>query len=320
MEEIIRIYEQAIELAESAGLLYHAARAHNNFANISIFQNGNSSLAVEHFQQAAELSRKVGNASNEVFCATNATVSKILLGNLNEAEEELAAQNNLLEAVHDPGPSEPNLKTAEVYLSRYRGELEEAIQNLRTLRHEAETVGDLQTLSFTDFSLGEMLLEFGDEEEAEVVLLEALELYDRIASRAAVATRSMLSMKDAQQGHLKEAHRWLDEARERETELGSGFFGTIWRLFAESRLAVAERNWPEAWKAHKKYLEMAEESGWRWYRAQALREWAEAHLTRAEPGDEQRARELLLESQEEFEEMGAPIYADQVEEILSNLE
>jgi hypothetical protein len=65
---------------------------------------------------------------------------------------------------------------------------------------------------------------------------------------------------------------------------------------------------------------MAEKSGLRWYRAQALREWAEAHLARAEPGDEERARELLLESQAEFEEMGAPIYAAQVKEILSGLE
>jgi tetratricopeptide (TPR) repeat protein len=320
MEDIVRIYEQAIELAESAALLYHAARAHNNFANIIGFRSGNLSLSIEHFQQAAELCQKMGNASFELFCATNATYCKVLQGNLDEADEEFAVHNQLLEIVHDPGPSELNLKAAEVYSLRYRGELKEAIQRSQTLRQEAEVIGDLQELSYIDFNLGEMLLEIGEEDEAEAVLLEALELYDRVAFTGLVATHSMLSIKNTQQGHLKEAHRWLDEARGRETRPGTWFFDTIWRLFAETRLTVAEKRWTEAWQAYRTYLEMVEKSGWRWYRAKALREWAEAHLTRAEPGDEERARELLLESQAEFEEMGAPIYAAQVEEIVSNLE
>jgi hypothetical protein len=93
----------------------------------------------------------------------------------------------------------------------------------------------------------------------------------------------------------------------------------MYRLFAEWRLAVAERNWSEAWSAFESFIEMMEKSGIRWYRAQALREWSEAHLARGESGDKERARELLLESQAEFEEMGAPIYAAQVKEILSGL-
>ncbi|HEY42719.1 MAG TPA: AAA family ATPase [Anaerolineae bacterium] len=319
-EETLMIFEQAIEVAESAGLLYHAARAHNNLGVITTFQAGSLSSGLEHFRQAAELSRKIGNASFELFSASNATSNQLLLGYLDEAEEELSVQNQMLKAIYDPGPSELNLKGTEVLLSRFRGELEEAIEKYRVLRHEAEAVGDLQALSSIDLNLGAILLEVGEEDEAEVFLLEALELFDRSASLGRVASRSILSMRDTQQGRFKEAHCWLDEARERETELGAGSFDTFWRLIAERRLAVAERYWPEAWSAFESFMEIVEKSGMRWYRAQALREWAEAHLARAEPGDGERARELLLESQAEFEAMGAPFYASQVKEILSGLD
>jgi tetratricopeptide (TPR) repeat protein len=319
-EETLMIFEQAIEVAESAGLLYHAARAHNNLGVVTTFQAGNLSSGVEHFRQAADLSRKIGNASFELFVASNATSNQLLLGYLDEAEEELSVQKQMLESIYDPGPSELNLKVTEVSLSRYRGELEEAIEKLRILSHEAEAVGDLQTLSSLDLNLGVILLEVSEEDEAEIFLLEAMELFDRLATLGRVATRSILSMKETQLGNYQEAHRWLDEAREKETEPGAVFFDTSWRLIAERRLAVAERNWPEAWEAFEEFMRMVEKSGMRWYRAQALREWAEAHLAHGEPGDEERARELLLESQAEFEDMGAPIYAAQVKEVLSGLD
>ena len=72
--------------------------------------------------------------------------------------------------------------------------------------------------------------------------------------------------------------------------------------------------------AYETFLEEAERTGFRWFRAQALREWADAHLARGESGDERTAREMLLEAQEEFDAMGAPFYAAQVKEILSGLE
>jgi tetratricopeptide (TPR) repeat protein len=320
-EEALVIFEQAIELAEPAGLLYHAARAHNNLAVITTLQAGNLSSGLEHYRKAAELSRMMGASSNELFCAANAVTNQILLGNLSSAEKELASLQTLAEEVHDPSsPSELNLRNTEAILLRYQGEVEEVIRRYRELREEAQTVGDLQSLSGICFRLGEILVEVGEEDEADVVLLEAVELFDRLKSLGRVAARSMLSLNQTQQGRFEVAHHWLDEAREKETELKSGFFDTSWRLFAEMRLAVAEKNWSEAWLIFESFMEILEKSELRWHRALALLEWAKAHLARAEPGDEERARELLLEAQAEFEDMGAPYYVAQVKEILSGLE
>ena len=136
-----------------------------------------------------------------------------------------------------------------------------------------------------------------------------MELFDRLRTLGSGATRSVLSMKETQLGDFREAHRWLEEVREREAELGLGFYDTFWRLIAERLLAVAERDWSEAWEAFEDFMRMVEKSGMRWFRAQALREWAEAHLARGEPGDAEQAKELLIEAQAEFEDMGAPYYA-----------
>jgi tetratricopeptide (TPR) repeat protein/predicted Ser/Thr protein kinase len=318
IEKALQIYNQAIELAESTELLYHASRAHNNLAVISAYKSGDLSLGIKHYRQAAEIARKMGAVSNELFCAVNTATIEIFQGKFRSAEKRIVSLQILMEEAHDPGPSELNLKNAEAALLRYQGELEEAIRKYREQRHEAKTVGDLQSLSGIDLYLGEILVEVGEEGEAEAVLLEAVELYDRIATLGGCASRSLLSMNKIQQGLFKEAYRWLHEAREKEDELGLGFIDVFYRLIAERRLAIAERHWPEAWEAFKAFMVMAEKSGMRWYRAQALQEWAEAHLARGEVGDEERARELLLESQAEFEEMGATYYAEQVQKLLES--
>jgi serine/threonine protein kinase len=58
----------------------------------------------------------------------------------------------------------------------------------------------------------------------------------------------------------------------------------------------------------------------RWSRPRLLREWAEAHLSRGEPGDWERARELLLEAKAEFEAMAISSYAAQIGERLMEME
>jgi hypothetical protein len=50
----------------------------------------------------------------------------------------------------------------------------------------------------------------------------------------------------------------------------------------------------------------------RWRRARTLIDWAEAHLAPGEPGDRERAGELLREAEAEFEAMPAPLYVERV--------
>jgi hypothetical protein len=58
----------------------------------------------------------------------------------------------------------------------------------------------------------------------------------------------------------------------------------------------------------------------RWHRARTLIDWAEAHLARGEPGDRERARDLLREAEAEFEAMPAARYVQRVKARLQELD
>jgi hypothetical protein len=77
----------------------------------------------------------------------------------------------------------------------------------------------------------------------------------------------------------------------------------------EARLATAERHWPEALAAFETLAGIHERLGWRWRQARVLLDWAEAHVARGQAADIERARDLLLDAQMAFEEMGIPRYA-----------
>jgi tetratricopeptide (TPR) repeat protein len=318
--DAIAIFERAIQMAESASLLHHLARAHNNLAVLTSVQAGNLSLGIHHYRKAAETSRLMGATSQELFCAANAVINEVWQGKLFSAQTHLESLMPLRDELIDPGsPADLNFKTAEAVLMRNRGELQQACASYRELRQEANTAGDLQSLSSIDFNLGRLLIEMGEFDEAEIVLLEALEIFDRLPLLGDIAVRSLLSIREIRRGNPNAANRWLDEARQREKNFGAGVFDTFWKLIAERHLAVAEQDWPQARTAFESFMELVEETGMRWYRAQGLNEWAEALLSRAEPGDEQKACELLLEARDEFKDMGAPYYISQIERILQGL-
>jgi len=58
----------------------------------------------------------------------------------------------------------------------------------------------------------------------------------------------------------------------------------------------------------------------RWYWACWLLDWAEAHAAHGEPGDRERARQLLRQSLAAFEEMRSPGYAPVAQHRLEALE
>jgi hypothetical protein len=122
------------------------------------------------------------------------------------------------------------------------------------------------------------------------------------------------------QGEIEEAHRLLSEAREKAIEQGSRAVDLYMLSWAEAHLAVAQGRWLEAMAAFEAAADGAERCGAMWLRARLLQEWAEAQLLRGEPGDRERARELLHEAKAEFEGMGVAVYAAQLEERLEQIE
>jgi hypothetical protein len=99
----------------------------------------------------------------------------------------------------------------------------------------------------------------------------------------------------------------------------SEYWDQLWLLWAQADLLVAQKNWEEALQTFPDIIELTTEKGLRWHRSQTLVVWADAYLTRNQPGDVGKAREILEEAQSEFQDMGADGFVQMVEELLANL-
>jgi tetratricopeptide (TPR) repeat protein len=257
---------------------------------------------------------------SELFSTNNAIGWTIQGGALAAAETELRAVRQRLESVHTPGQIEGQCRFLEAFLLRYRGQVTQAIELLRSAQAERRAVGDLQILSFAGNQLADALFEVGEPEEAKLALREAVSIGDQGIGYGGVAPRCSLLVHHVRQGEMEEARRLLSEAREKAVELGSRAADLHMLSWAEAHLAVAQGRWREAMAAFEAAADGAARCGTRWLRARLLQEWAEAHLLRGALGDRERARELLREGKAEFEAMGVPIYAAQLAERLEQIE
>jgi len=175
--------------------------------------------------------------------------------------------------------------------------------------------GDLQFLLSFLSDLSELLLELGREADGEAALEEAASLEDRLKE----GTSSLLGMVTyrAKQGQIEAARQLLASVRTQMAGRPLNLVGAIQMGWAEANLEAAENRWPEAWASFAYVVDQLTRVGARWYRAQVLRDWAEAHVARGEAGDAERAREMLRQVMGEFEAMGAPIYAGRVQQRLN---
>ncbi len=309
--------QQALTLAQSAGQLRLIARAQNYLGGFAHSAWGDYRAERHHRQQAAEAYRRMGAASHELNSLSVAANTSMLLGEFTAAEAMLARLRELLRIV--PGSSEAEFvaQTVEIPLLRYQGEWAEAIRCLQDYQMKARQRNDLNTLGSVDISLGEIFLELNQLDKAAEVLQEGQESW-RPLGWGETWPLCLLCAVRARQGQSAEAHRLLAEAREQAGP--HPLSGDELRLpLATARLAMAEQHWPEAWAAFETVIQTQTRRELRWDRAQTLREWAEAHLSRKEAGNVERACELLRESLAEFEAMNVPKYAALVRERLLSL-
>jgi len=321
-EAAMSVLTRAVELAESAGLLPQARRAHNNLASILQESLADFRAAQEHLQRAAELSRQTGSVEGEIVALSNLEGLLLLTGDLERAETVTPTLRRLLDESANPGPAAMGMRINEALRWRYRGELAEAIRQLRACQVEARQRGEAEHLFLASSSLAEAVLESwtlpgfsgvgetSDENAAQIeaVLVEAIEIGDQRPPAGSMWPRCLLGMVRARQGRFQDARCLVAETREM---AGARLapLGEVRLLWAEATIAAVEHRWAEAFAAFESVTALFERLGMRWWWARALYGWAEAYISRGEPADLDRARALLREAQAMFEELHVPRYA-----------
>jgi tetratricopeptide (TPR) repeat protein len=315
-EEAVVILRQAVELTETANLPRQAARAHNNLAVQYSLKLGNFTKAFEHMQVAVEIAHQVGDRESELFHRVNLGMWMILQGQLKPVKEMMPALQELQESLTDPGAGGIGLNQLKSNLLTFQGKLDEALHLLQERYAQEHKVGDLQRLRNVLFSMVLISLIRKDFERGKIVCEEMIQIAETGMIPISLS-HSLLSMIYSREGEVQKARELLAESLIEAKDPGSEFVDQMFVLWAQTDLNVAKEDWSKAWVNYDALIKLTTEHNLRWYQNWVMVEWADAHLKQSDPGDIEKARQMLKETRKEFEDMGAEGYVSIVEERLN---
>jgi tetratricopeptide (TPR) repeat protein len=310
---------QAVDLAEAEGLLHAASRAHVTLAGLFAEYGGDLRAAREHLRRAAEKSRRSGDTAQQILILISLFENSLLSGEFEEVETTRLQIHALLRDLPEPSWAEEAALQLEEWYLNFRGEWAECVRLARKRQTTARERGSDRDVANEGYVLATAMLEYvrleGDAgagwwEKAEAALAEAIEIYDRsVWTRGSIFARTVLGMLRVHQHRLADARRVLEEAREKAAAERAGPEEEATLLWLGGLVAAAECHWKEALEAYEAATSIFARHGLRNHSTRVLLDWAETHTARREPGDLERAQELLREAQAAYEEMGVPRYA-----------
>ena len=318
---------KALELAESHGLVREAARAHTNLGACKAPWLGDYRAGVDHMRRAAELWQDVGHTASQIFVLDNVAGYSMYLGEFEEAEGTLDRIRQLLMDVPESSQAAAHFHTMATRLLRLRGCWSDCAARARADQADARGRGDVEEQALAGISLAVAVVEsyllagdpVGDLDEAEAALVFGVETSERSPQFAGVDMRVWLGFIYIIRGRLRDARRVLDAAQDAAGEPPSAH-DMPYVLWLRARLSAAEAHWEKALADFEETAACFSRTERRWHWARALLDWAEAYTTHGEPGDAERARELLCEAQAAFEEMSISRYAAVAQERLDALD
>ncbi len=316
-EEARQSLRKAISLAEGAGLLGAAVRAHDNLSELLIVDN-DFSAARAHQIRARELTQKLGAPDWEFAQLGRIANTSMMLGDFSVAENALKTM----------GLMEPQITNREYYslirkliqarMALFSGHHKEAVWAYESLLDEIRANLDGDFRVDTMLPIVELYVHLRELEKAAEILQEASSALES----EPYTDKTHIHCLQAEIYIRKDE---LDKARELLDQVGIGFSGKQ-KLFYQSRyrwaaakLRAAEKKYSEALDIYREITKTAADFGLVWLRARLLIDWANVLLQRAGSDDLQEAREKLIESAQLFERMGADGYVQLVKDQLELL-
>lgn len=334
-QEALAALGQAVQLAESVGLLQIAARAHHNLGTMTKTLLMDLPAARQHFLRAAELAHRRAAASEEFMSTVGAVGISIELGEMRTAQAGIEELERLLPTIPDAAGSELEIRLLRAVVMWSTGQRQEALSLHRLSMAEARKRGDLQSLANSCTELAWLLIELHRESqlsstddrsegqavdwsEAEEALGEAINTAERGIGEIAWPLCELAVVR-VFQGDLDEARRLVAMARARSVPQHAAW-NEISFATAEAYLAQAEGRWEAAMANVELVAERWGKMGRRLSWARALEEWAGMHADRGELADLERAEELLRQARQTFVELGLDAMAGRAEERLRKLQ
>ncbi len=316
-EARIAALQQAVTLAESAGLLAVAVRAHVNLSG-QLKHSLNLAQSRFHSARALELTHRTGAVLWKLDERMTVLNDALTSGDVATAEQTLEELRELIPTMPIPAHVMPQMDMMAAWLDYQQGKYGTAIDLLLQCQADYRRLGDLQQLSNLNCDLGMFLRELNRLEEAEAALLEAIEIGDRGLGSGPVVPRCELAVVYACQGRQAEAQALLELVRQLINQ-DQAYHEQARLNLSEALIAVQEQRWPEAIAHFAEVAAATEQLDARWYQGRVRLQWAEAHLARGEAADYQLAYDLLQQCHTLFTAMKNPFYLAKVEEMLAKM-
>ena len=318
IDQSVKLFKKAIDLAETNNLPRQSMRAHVSLASTFMFSLADYPNAALHLKRAIEIADQISYSRSALAIRITLAFNWLWQGNLKSVAEMLPSLQDLMETLPDPDPSEEDLIWLKSVLLTFQGNLNQALEILRKIKTQARQVGALAYLLEINRYIVWISLITKDFESGKIAAKEMIEL-SRVGMRSKSVPHSSLSQIYSRGGEIQKAILLLEQAHKEAEVTQSEYWDQLWLLWAQVDLLVAQKNWEEALQTFPDIIELTTEKGLRWHRSQTLVVWADAYLTRNQPGDVGKAREILEEAQSEFQDMGADGFVQMVEELLANL-
>lgn len=316
-EEARAALEEAVTISESAGLLVTAVRAHTNLGEhlrfVGLFNEARS-----EFLRGRELAQRIGIASWEHGQLVAVTELSFDLGDFTAIEDALPILKRLQEDIPNPDYATLLTRTIEARLLRFKGEWEQALAYLKECLDETLQQGMTWMAAGINVNHGDLLLEMDRLEEAAQVLAADLGSQDEIQHIDQLIQIFTLAAVRMRQGRLRDAQELMEHGRAL-VQAQQTLAGQAYLLYAEARLAVAERRWEEAIKLFGELFDLTQRLNTRWYQARVLHEWGQAHSMRGSPGDADRAITLTRQAIKTYQALRLPRYVSRLEEELQGM-
>jgi len=322
-KKAIECYDRSLRIALDNGYIDTALRAYNNLS-AALSDEGESEKALEFAEKGYELAKKVGTVRWISWIGTGLSLIYAYMGDINKAlplgEESVALDRkagditNLSNSLNTLG-----------YVYLILGEWDKSEQYHKEALNHSQKAKDIQQLIFSYCGLGTLYAEKGEYLKANKQFEKAFEIcektgvkyYQDIVSLFAVWTNIEL-------GEIEKANDLLDNLLKYAIEAKAKLMIATAEALRGIQLRT-QKKWEESIEYFEKSLRQygsINARRWQvyWLAKYNLYEYALVYLGRDQPGDREKAHNLLNQALEMFQKMGAKKDIEQAEARIAFIE
>jgi len=256
--------EQSRELAQAVQRLDLYQTASYNLADMSLYALGECERASALFAEATEALRQQSFLINELWSICSQISACLRVGDQATVESVLPRLRSKFKELANPGQLGPTVHWVEAEYLYYLGQTEAAIVEARAGYDLALSINDPQSTHFISHLLGWLLIETGQWEAAQPILLEHFATGQKGFSWGEAIPCCLLSISEARQGNLISAQEWIARARAVAGDPPPPV-DTRWLMFTEAEVARTRGELGQAQTLYRATLQLDQQKGERWY-------------------------------------------------------